>query len=117
MTAATDARLALGDLVLHARSLALRLRDAEAVQWMPSPRPLPRAEPTGRAKGNRPSDPTADVALDEARLALRSAVREGEVALAEATARLTTARRRVERSIDAWYGAEPAPDQDGTTRV
>lgn len=115
MPATTDARTALGDIVLRARTLAIRLEVAEAVQWTPCPRPRPEDRPAGRPHGARPSDPTAEVALDEARLALRRVVRDGEQALAEAVTRLTSTARRLELALDAWYGVPAAAEVGGRT--
>ncbi|MBO3095856.1 DUF7169 domain-containing protein [Cellulomonas dongxiuzhuiae] len=109
MTAVTDARTALGDLVLTARSLALRLEDAEAVQWQAAPRQRPRDDTTERSKGAPPNDPTSATVLDDARLVLRAAVRRGERALGAAIDATAAAEREVDRALDAWQGIDPAP--------
>ncbi|QZN86598.1 hypothetical protein [Cellulomonas sp. C5510] len=117
MPARTDARSTLGDLVLHARTLALHLEVAEAAQWTPCPRPEAPERQHGRSRSARPSDPTAEVALDEARLALRRVVRDGEATLAEAVARLAGSTRRLEVALNAWYGGAPTATAPETRDV
>ncbi len=114
-----DTRATLGDLVLTARSLAVRLADAEDAQWTGAPHPRPHAETAQRVTAGRPGDPTAAVALDDLRLALRAAVIEGEAALRAATTQALTAERHLERALSTWHGeqvdADAAPgDGDGT---
>lgn len=105
MTAATDARAALGEAVLTARTLALTLEAAQAVQWSPSPRPRPRDDTaTGRHRVGAHSDPTAVLALQDERLGVRAACRDGERALARAAATMRDATAHVERALAAWEG-------------
>lgn len=119
MTTTPDARSALGDLLLRARTLALHLEVAESLQWSPAPRRVTGREPSERARGRRPSDPTADVALDETRLVLRAAVRESEAALAAATDRLSRTAGLLEQALEQWHGDATAatPENHPFSRV
>jgi hypothetical protein len=65
----------------------------------------PARNDTGRrAKGGH-ADPTADVALDEDRLHIRSVVKRAQGSLFQATYRLRGVRRGLERALDEWEGA------------
>ena len=71
-------------------------------QWTTSPVPRARDEETRGAVGDRHSDPTADVAIDPRRLAVRDSVLRSRLALREAAVTLRGVRLAMERSLD-WY--------------
>jgi hypothetical protein len=105
-----DARVALGDLVLAARTLALRLAAAEVVQWeRPArPRPAPGEEGAARSATRGTADPTAEIALDASRLALRRAVQDGEQALRAAVRLIEEQDRRLALAEVRWTGTTTA---------
>lgn len=80
------------------------LAEAQAVQWDAAPVPRPSGDTSERAKGGPPNDPTAAVALDERRLAVRDAVDQGAFALAASTAALRAARERLAGALNFWAG-------------
>ena len=84
--------------------LALTLREAEEIQWSPSPIPKPREDTTERTKGGAPSNPTLDVVLDERRMEVRAAVEEATRELEALAGALDAARARLERAVDRWNG-------------
>ena len=98
------------DLVLQARaqldSVGVLLPQAAAIQWNKSParRGRPKEDTTERSLGGPPSDPTADVVLDDARLHVRDAVQRAETLLTQiehASARLAA---DLEKAIAGWVG-------------
>lgn len=74
-------------------------------QWTTSPVPRPREEEERRSIGDLPSDPTADVALDPRRLAVRDTVLRSRFALRDAAVALRGVRLAMERNL-AWYDGE-----------
>lgn len=88
--------------------LTQALGEAEAVQWDPAARrPQARDDTTERSKGGH-GDPTADVALDERRLALRDAVEEARLRLQIAATGVSAADRHLREALDAWAGRHAA---------
>ena len=85
-----DSLRALAAVVKEARALAVLLREADAVQWQPTPRK--QAARVSRSVGGPPSDPTASVALDAGRLAVRAQVHASEAALVRAASTLRQQR-------------------------
>ncbi|GED09165.1 DUF7169 domain-containing protein [Cellulosimicrobium cellulans] len=107
MTSVDNTRATLGDLVLSSRSLALRLDEARAVQWSPSPRRIvTREDVPGRGVKGTTSDPTAAVALDTPRLGVRAAARRGGHALTRALEAVRAAEREVDAALAAWHGED-----------
>ena len=100
-----DARLVR--LVTMARDDAEAILDLLApvfdAQWERGRTPE-RNETGRRAKGGH-SDPTADIALDEDRLHMRSVVKRARPSLAQAAIRLRGVRRGLERALQQWEGA------------
>lgn len=77
------------------------------LQWTPAPhRPAPRYDTEERGAGGPPSDPTADVVLDERRLRVRAAVQFAEALVRRIGAATTSARAGLESAIDAWEGVD-----------
>ncbi len=105
--AITDARTALGDLLLGTRDLAIALDAAEQVQWSPAPRPRPDTDASRKPSGP-PSDPTAAVALQDERLEVRAACAQARQAMAAALSTVTAARARVSGALAFWEGG-PSP--------
>lgn len=87
----------------EALELASLLDRAQGVQWSPAPIPRPRVDTTERSRGGH-GDPTADIALDDRRLAVRAAVVSAEVALEKAVREMTAAQSAVRRSLARYYG-------------
>lgn len=108
MPAFTDARTALGDLLLGTRDLALALETAEDVQWIPAPRPRPDADASRRPSGP-PSDPTSAVALQDERLEVREACAQARRAMAAALATVSAAHARVSGALAVWEGDTAPP--------
>lgn len=94
--------------------LSESLAPAHARQWQASPVPTPREDTAERSSGGAPPNPTADVALDGRRLALRERVRDAERALAgvdnarrglaNVLAQIRDARRELDRAIRRFDG-------------
>lgn len=103
-TEQTDLREILADLAERSAGLIASLDQAAALQWSASPVPKPRDDTAERSKGSPPSDPTADVVLDDRRLAVRAAVEDGARSLRVATAMVEASRQRVESAIGGWEG-------------
>ena len=104
MTTAHDLAADVNALAEEIRALARRLDAAVAVQWQAPPVPRPRDDTTERSKGAPPSNPTADTALDDRRLALRSAVRGGQQSIRLATASVPAATSRLDAALVAFEG-------------
>lgn len=83
------------------------LPEASARQWLAAPVPKPRYDTDERSIGGAPGDPTADVALDPRRLAVRRLVRDSEKVLRDTAVRVRGVRRAMERTLD-WYDGEEA---------
>lgn len=98
----TDIRTISSDL----KALEALLPAAYAAQWERSPVPRSREDTGERSHGGPPSDPTADVALDERRLALREAVTRFEAFVRYAAVGAASARERLDRALADWEGLE-----------
>jgi len=89
---------------------ALRLHAAhtmaEAVRWEKSAAPTTDADDT-RGRGSEVSDPTADAALDTARLAVSAACVRAERAAADCTRRMLAASQEVQAAVTRWEGIRP----------
>jgi len=87
-------------------ALTVRLNQARAIQWEKAParHDKPRNDTSERSIGAPPSDPTADVVLDQDRLAVRQAVTAAETFLRRVEIGATTIAEQLQRSIDAWEG-------------
>jgi hypothetical protein len=111
MPATLDARVALGDMLLASRRLAGLLDEAHACEWSPAPRQVLTREDVAERRSTGPyADPTAAVALDDARLVLRQAARDGDRVLRAALASVEYAEARLAGSLEPWRGT----DHDGT---
>lgn len=86
--------------------LAEAVPAALARQWSASPIPQPRQDTHERVTGDR-SDPTADVALDLRRLAVRDAVERVAVVLRDAAVSVRGSRLALERAVARFDGEEP----------
>lgn len=75
-------------------------------QWLPGRVPLPREDTDERSTG-RPSDPTAETALDERRLSVREQVIRSEHLIRKTLVVLRGVRLALEKALDAWEG-EPS---------
>lgn len=85
------------------RQLSRILEVARAAQWMKAPSAGVPSE-RQRGEGGRPADPTADVALDSRRLALREAVTRAESTAALYTAALTSHTEKICVALHEWQG-------------
>jgi hypothetical protein len=86
------------------RSMHDLIDEAAARQWEASPVPKPREDTTERSSGGRPSDPTADTALDARRLAVRATLLAAEPVLRDAAVALRGSRLALARAIDRFDG-------------
>lgn len=93
---ARQMRAACDDLIEY-------LKEAADVQWQPSPIPRPRDDTSERALGEH-SDPTADVATDPRRQAVRAVFLDGTLALIRARIAASAVRRHLEVALDEWAG-------------
>lgn len=84
-----------------ATRLAKAIVAASAVQWSRSLSAPGHSE--GRAKGGV-SDPTADTATDERRLAVRAAVVDGELTLERFVTEANEKAAALESALAAWAG-------------
>lgn len=91
---------------IETEALSRILPEAQERQWDASPVPRPREDTPQRTTGDRPSDPTADVALDPRRLRLRETVDRADSALYDAAVRLVAVRQAMERAIDRFDGED-----------
>lgn len=82
--------------------------EAEARQWEASPVPKPREDTTQRSSGGRPSDPTADTALDPRRLAVRETLLAVEPVLRDAAVALRGSRLALSRAVARFDGERQA---------
>lgn len=99
----------LGQITREEAGVILSLYpDATARQWSASPVPRPREDTPQRSSGGRPSDPTADAVLDARRLEVREAVVTAERSLHLAALALRSARRTMERAIARFDGEATA---------
>lgn len=73
-------------------------------RWSPSPVPRPRDDTTERSTGAH-SDPTADIALDERRMALSVQIMKSERLLEQALVAIRGVRRGLERTLERWERA------------
>lgn len=89
----------------EAAALAVLLPDAVERQWTTSPVPRPRDEESRGVVGAEHSDPTADVALDPRRMAVRETVLRSRLALRDAAVALRGVRVAMERNL-RWYDGE-----------
>lgn len=95
----------LVDLVTaEAALLAELLPEALAVQWQATPRLASPSSEAKRTEGAAPADPTADIALDGQRLAMRAQILRSEALLGRSAVALRGVRRGLERSLDRWHG-------------
>lgn len=83
--------------------LGVLLNQSNDAQWEASPRPKPREDTAQRAKGGH-GDPTADIVLDDRRLALREAVKDAEQSLKMHLAALRIAEENLEAALAGWNG-------------
>ena len=90
-------------LAAAAQQLAATLTVARSVQWDKAATTRPRGEQR-RGDGGRPSDPTADTALDDRRLALSSAVKRADMACGVYAASLSAHVSKVADALSAWEG-------------
>lgn len=97
-TEAERAAVYLRILVDEAQLLAHLLTDAVEHQWLPAARPAGIDTEGRKASGGRP-DPTAEVVLDPARLALRDTVKRVERALRDAAITARGSRRAIELTL------------------
>ncbi|WP_120340033.1 DUF7169 domain-containing protein [Cryobacterium soli] len=81
--------------------LAKTLSTASAQQWEPPARVNPRNLDGESRPSGRISDPTANIALDERRLALRASIYGAESALAVAADTLASATSALRAALDA----------------
>lgn len=96
---------ALLDLVYETlRRLAEGLDKARSVQWTA---PVPEARVNGQ-----PSNPTAEVASDPTRLALRLAVLAGERTFRESVSTVLATARDLEERLRPWTGPEERETPD-----
>lgn len=96
----------IAELYATIADLEVALDQAAQVQWRRSPRsPRPKQE---RVSGGpvAPADPTADIALDDLRLAVRDAVTKSEYAVRLATGSLSAQAARVRSTLAAWEGTD-----------
>lgn len=84
-------------------TLETLLPDALARQWSASPVPKPREDTAQRASGGRPN-PTADIVLDDRRLAVRESVERSRRALRDAAVAVRGTRLALERAISRFDG-------------
>lgn len=90
-------------LAAEADLLAQVLDLATEAQWEPGVIVRPEgAEPTGRRSGGVHSDPTADVALDPRRLAVRRQVKRSEDVMRHALVATIGVRRGLEIALARW---------------
>lgn len=107
MTTAHDLVADVNALADKIRTLARLLDAAVAVQWQAPPVARPHDDTAERSKGAPPSNPTADVALDGRRLALRAAIVEGQRAIRKATTAASAAGAHLSGALDAWQDDTP----------
>lgn len=79
---------------------------AAGAQWTPAPTARPREDTAERSK-NAKSDPTAAIALDEGRVALRERVILSERALRNVAITLRVASSGLDTALAPWHGEVP----------
>lgn len=82
------------------RRLAELLTEAETVQWRPAL--TPTVERVGGGSSGTYADPTATIALDERRLAVRAAVIGAETSIAAAERHLEARAVALAAALEAW---------------
>lgn len=90
--------------------LAASIDQAEEIQWEAAPASRPRALDDGpRTTSSEVPNPTADIALDGRRLAVRAEVKENLTRLSRMADAALAATERVDLAVDRWYGDTPPP--------
>ena len=84
-------------------ALQALLPAAMDAQWSPSRVPSPRDDTEERSKGLA-SDPTAEIALDGRRLAVRDTVIRSQNAIRKTIVVLRGVRLAMEKALDEWEG-------------
>jgi hypothetical protein len=88
-------------------ALAQSLQEASAIEFRASPKPrVWESDRTSGGGDGRPADPTAAVAADARRLAVRAAV-------LSAYRDVVAAERRLDLAVRAWHGSAPLPEPEG----
>ena len=72
-------------------------------QWLAPPRPAPREDTAERSKGLR-NDPTATIALDDRRLAVRQGLVNSHRSLKAAIFTMREYRHKLVTALDNWNG-------------
>ena len=104
MTNPTEIAHDVNALAGEIRSLARLLDAALEIQWQAPPIVAARDDTAERSKGSAPNNPTADVTLDDRRLAVRSAIRSGQQSIRLAQASVRSAATALGGALDAWEG-------------
>ena len=73
-------------------------------QWESAPIPRAAVDTTERGKGDHPGDPTADVAADPRRLAVRDSLQRADKALADITQELNRRVGALSQAVRRWDG-------------